>query len=79
MIKNKILLIIDEEIVHYLNEIRSENIFKRLMFLIYDIINEKFILKIKKEKELDIDKFIRNIIFSACNLALKVIYIIIFN
>jgi hypothetical protein len=71
--KNKIIQLLDNEISAFLNN-NSEFIFKRLLFVVYDIINENFILKNKKEKEFnfDFDEFIRNILYSLCNLVLKV-------
>ena len=71
--KNKIIQLLDNEISAFLNN-NSEFIFKRLLFVVYDIINENFILKNKNEKEInfDFDEFIRNILYSLCNLVLKV-------
>ena len=72
--KEKISLFIEEELGFFLVDKQLENIYKRLLFLVYEIINEKA----KEGIKFDIDEFITNILYSLCNLVLKVIIITIF-
>jgi hypothetical protein len=67
--KEKISIFIEEELGFFLIDKQSENIYKRLLFVVYDILNEKA----KEGIEFDINKFIINILYSLLNLILKVI------